>query len=114
MCSASTSRLIDPLFAASPLMVLSLRQIKRETRGHTNGNSQIWQDRLAGFEAVSRLHDLRFVEMARMGARGRGVAPVHPRSSGEGHQFLRYGGRLFARRERGNPGTRAQGIFKAA
>ena len=95
-------------------MVLSLRQIKRETRGLRHGNREVWQNRHAGVEALSRLHDLRLDEMARMGAGGRGVASVHPRGAGEGHQFFRHGGRLFARRQRGNPRPRAQGIFQAA
>src|SRR6202020_3301775 len=78
------------LFAASPLMVLSSRQIKRETWGLRHGNREIWQNRHAGVEALSRLHDLWLDQMARMGAGGRGVASVHPRGAIERHQFFRH------------------------
>src|SRR6202020_586968 len=81
------------LFAASPLMVLSSRQIKRETRRLRHGNREVWQNRHAGVEALSRLHDLWLDEMARMGAGGGGVASVHPRGAGERHQFFRHKGR---------------------
>src|ERR1700727_2609540 len=79
------------LFAASPLMVLSLRQIKRETRRLRHGNREVWQNRHAGVAALSWLHDLRLDEMARMGAGGGGVAAVHPRGAGKRHQFFRHG-----------------------
>src|ERR1039458_9885580 len=52
-----------------------------------------------GFAHLPGLHDLWCQEMARMGVGRAGKPAAHPSGPRGRHQLLRYGGRLFARRQ---------------
>src|SRR6478672_5160914 len=79
-----------------------------------NGLRQTRNDWTEGLPPVSRRNDLWIEEVARMGSRRGRRATLHQTLARTRDQFLRYGGYVFSRRKRGDPRTRAKGLWTGA